>query len=100
MELDSTLNIYFPLVPENEYVLDAIDWYILKRIIERGHKVPGYSLEARSEFTNPAIAWEQKRKLARNKITVMDEDEREKISRIIRTFLLDYNSYTDSIKQY
>jgi len=91
IELDANLKLYFPLIPDNEDVLTALDWYILKRLLERGHLVPNFSLKDNNEFTNPALAWEKYKKIARNSVINIDSDTRSEISKILRTFIVDYN---------
>ena len=93
LEYDATTRLYFPYVPDNEKTLRAIEWYLLMSILQRGHKVHGYSLDTKSPYTNPATQWEIYRKKARNSINQMDSDEREQISRLIRTFIVNYDNY-------
>jgi len=87
VSFDTNLKLYFPLVPNNEDILEALDWYLLKRVLERGHIVPGYSLKENNEFTNPALAWEKHMRIARNSVINIDSDLRNELSKIIRTFI-------------
>jgi hypothetical protein len=96
VELDSNLKLYFPLVPNDENVLNALDWYILKRLLERNHSIVPYSLKENNEFTNPAIAWEKAKKIARNSIITIDNDERHHMSMMIRSFIQDYDYYNST----
>jgi len=89
--LNTNLNLYFPSIPNNEDVLIALDWYMLKRLLERGHIVYGYSLKENNEFTNPALAWEKWKKIARNSVIHIDSDERSAISNMLKTFIQNYN---------
>ncbi len=89
--LNTNLNLYFPSIPNDENVLTALDWYIFKRLLERGHEVYNYSLKENNEFTNPALAWEKWKKIARNSVIHIDSDERAAISSMIRTFIQNYN---------
>lgn len=92
-ELDATTNIYFPLIPDDNKLIDALEWYILKRLLERGHKVGEFSLAKNNTFLNPAMAWEIARKKAINSIEAMDADERQQVSKIKRDFIQDYDYY-------
>lgn len=90
VEFDSNLRLYFPTVPDNEDVLVALDWYLLKRILERGHNVPGYSLRDANPFTNPGLAFKEQKPIARNSMLHISLDEREELSKQLRTFIKDY----------
>lgn len=91
---DEETQLWFPLIPDKEEVYDALEQYVLRRILGRGHKVGDLSLKENNEFLNPGLAWEKHRKKARNAISRMDTDQREILSKKIRTFLSDYNFYT------
>jgi len=93
-DFDAETNAYYPRVPDNEEVLEALDWYILLRMIQRGHEVKGFSLTNNNEYTNPGIAFDQAMKRARNSVNAWDSENRELISRLNRSFVLDYNNYT------
>ena len=94
IEYDTTSRIYFPLIPENEELLIALEWYIILRLLQRGHAVGEYSLKVNNEYLNPAMAWEISKKKARNNVTIFTPDEREAISKLINTFLVDKSNYT------
>jgi len=97
-ELDTTTNLYFPLIPDDEDLITALEWYILKRLLERGHKVNNYSLSVNNEHLNPALAWDIWRKKAISSISSIDPDEREQISKVTRTFIQNANYYdTDAL---
>jgi hypothetical protein len=92
---DSTNRVYFPSVPDNEAILEALDWYILKRLLERGHNIANYSLKDNNPYTNPAMAWDLKKKSARNSAITMDADERHEISKMIRSLITNNTYYYD-----
>lgn len=100
VELDTTTNLYFPLIPDDEELIEALSWYVVMRIMRRGHKVPGYSLKDNNVYTNPAMAWERHQKIAINSVTALDADERDEISNMMRTFLYDKNYYTSGSFNY
>lgn len=93
IELDTTTKLYFPLIPDSVELITALEWYILKRIVERGHKVRDFTIDSNNEFKNPALAWEIHKKRAINSVDRFDLDERHEISNQIRTFLDDYTFY-------
>ncbi len=88
LELDTTTNLYFPLIPDNQDLLTALEWYVLQRLLERGHKVRDFRLNVvTAEFERWA-------RIARNSVGKMDMDERNEISNMMRTFLYDRNYHT------
>lgn len=93
--LDSNLNIYFPLIPDNQDLITALEWYILKRLLERGHRFEQFSLTANNEFTNPALAWEKWKRIARISVSRIDADEREQLSRMKCTLLTNKYYYSE-----
>jgi hypothetical protein len=57
-------------------------------VIRRGHNHAVYSLKDNSPYTNPAMIWEKSKKKAMNSLSKLDRDGRERVSDIIRTFLM------------
>ncbi len=100
LELDTVTNLYFPLIPDNQDLITALEYYILKRLLERGHKIREFSLSTPNEYLNPAIAWERWSKIAKNSVLSLDADDRNEISNMIRTFLYDKNYYTSGSFNY
>lgn len=94
-EDDKETGLCYPLVPDNEALLKAIDYYILLRIIQRGHNVPGYSLRDANPYTNPAQLWDRQMKKARNSLGAMSKEEREKVSKLQRSFLINSDRWSD-----
>ncbi len=94
VEFDSHNRIYFPLIPNNEELLEALDNYILMRLLQRGHKVYEYSLKENNPYTNPAIAWNQAIPIVRNSIAKLDSDDRYSISMMLRSFIDNYANYS------
>jgi len=97
VSLDATTGMYFPIIPDNEHLLEAIDFYLITRIVQRGHKVEGYTLNGATRLTNPALAWEHYRKIARSKIQPLDDEELHQISNLMGTFLINTNKYYNDI---
>jgi len=64
-------------------------------MLERGHVIKGFSFEGNNQYTNPGIAFDLAKKKARNSANAFGLEEREIISRLNRSFILDYNNYTE-----
>lgn len=92
VELDTVSGLYFPLIPNNEDLIAGLSNYILAKILTRGHKVREFSISANNEFLNPALYWKNHKQAIRNRLAQFDLDDRENISQMIRTFLVDFNS--------
>lgn len=93
VEFDTTTRLWFPNIPDDIEVLNALDWYILMKIMRRGHNVPGYSFSDNNPFTNPAIAWEKGKQKAINSVGRLDNEDRKQLSDIMLNFIQDKNSY-------
>jgi hypothetical protein len=93
VEYDKFNDIIIPKVPDDAYVIEALQWFIILKLLYKGFKHPVFSLDGNNEFTNPGIQWEKNKKRARNSVNIIDADERENISKLIRKFIQDYNSY-------
>lgn len=93
IEYDTNSRLWFPQIPDVEDLLIALDWYILKRLLERGHDVVGYSLNNNNEYTNPALAWDKYKKVAYSSLNPIDFDTRKQLSDTIRNFIVNKNYY-------
>lgn len=93
LDYDVEMGIYFPKIPDVEKIIDTICDYIKMKMLQRNIPIPGMSLRENNEFTNPGISYKNKIKGARNSVNAMDADAREQLSRLIRTFLINYNAY-------
>jgi hypothetical protein len=91
VEFDTITDLYFPLIPDNEDLFIALKWYILRKLLERGHKVGQFSLSANNIYLNPGLAWDKYSKIAKNSVSKLDGDDRHNISIMLRTFLSNYN---------
>jgi hypothetical protein len=76
---------YIPKVPINSVIQNAIVWYIIYCILRKGHKHPTYSLESKNPITNPFAMWQQEKKKAINEAGSIDAEERESLSKTMRT---------------
>lgn len=63
-----------PKVPDHEAILEALTWYILMSILQRGYKHPVYSLNSNSFVTNPYLMYRKIRLNAKNKSADEDRD--------------------------
>jgi len=95
-ELDTTTGLYFPLIADDEELINAISNYVLSKILGRGHTITGLSLRENNPFTNPRLAWEQSKPKARNSLMTIDDDDRHIMSILTRNFIADYNRYNVS----
>jgi len=96
LSFDADSNIFFPLIPDNEELHTALEWYILRQLLYRRYNLPGLSLRDNNPFTNPALAWEKHKLIARNSLVSLDTDDREAISRMLRSLLSNYYRYYES----
>ena len=100
LELDTETNLYFPLIPEDEHLFTALQSYILMMLLQRGHKVGNLSFEKNNEMLNPMISWKLNSRKAKNSVNRLDLDGKEEISKMVRSFLQDYNYYTQDAINY
>jgi len=102
MELDTDYNLYFPIIPDNQDVIEAMSFYILINILQRGYKHSVYSLESNSPVTNPHYIYygvnnkSGLRKKARLSIGANDVDTERGIVKRVNTFLYSQNEYFTS----
>ena len=89
-------NIFMPQVPNNPFVLEALKWFVMFRILQKGTKHPIFNLRDQNPYTNPGIAWDMYSKKARNSVSTLTSDERENLSKFLRTFLNDINYHNSS----
>ena len=91
---DFESNIYIPSVPDDIYVIEAVEWYIIMSLLIRGHKHPIYDIGSNNPFTNPQVQWETNLKKARNSIGFTRED-RLAINVMKTSFISDFVDYAD-----
>lgn len=80
---DSDYQMLFPLIPNDENLINAITHYILRVILMRGYKHPILSLEKNNEFVNPAMSYERFKRRARNSCNSLSSDAKEALSRLL-----------------
>jgi len=89
-EYDTELEVDVPLVPDNEYVLDALSWYLLYHILLRGYKHPSITWEQALEM------WENKKWSARNRSTSLNPEEREYHRLVWSSMLINKDAWSNS----
>ena len=94
VEYDEQTGIYWPYVPDVEQIKAAIESFILTKMLQKGYIHPVYNLRDGNPYTNPALKYDKvDRKKAMNSIILSDEDEREEVSKLMRTFLVNSAAY-------
>jgi len=74
---DDELKHEVPLIPDNEKVLFACEWYVLYRILVRGYKHPVFNLANNNPELNPAKQWRLWASKASNSISALNKDQRD-----------------------
>jgi hypothetical protein len=93
IEYDKVNDRVIPQIPDDAYVIEALQWFIILKLLYKGFKHPVFDLSTSNEFTNPGIQWEKNKKRARNSVNIIDADERNQISVLLRKFIQNYDSY-------
>jgi len=75
------------LIPDNEFLIEALQWYVLTRLIGRGYKHHTFDYRAAKQ------EWEDGRRRARRSVGSMSADQREKASQVFRNFLVDVHKW-------
>lgn len=75
------------MIPDDEFFIDALEWYVLLRLSGRGYK--------HAIFTYPdcEVRWDKAKRIARRAVSTFTEDQRERASNIFRGFLSDYDKW-------
>jgi hypothetical protein len=100
VEIDEKTRLEFPLIPDVDSLIEAISWFILIRILQRGHIHPIYSLSSQDPFTNPLIIYngsDDRRHgrivgykiKAKNDCSLLDRDAQNQISTVNRNLIID-----------
>lgn len=74
---DDELGHEVPLIPKDEKLLYALEWYILYRILVRGYKHPVFNLANNNPELNPSKQWRLWANKASNSIAALNKDERD-----------------------
>lgn len=87
VEEEGKTKVLYPLIPDNPILFEALEFYILTKLLQKGYNHPLFSLSHQSEILNPYLRWLKLRKQAANSVTSLSFDERAVISTQIRTLL-------------
>ena len=82
-EYEETLDCIFPIIPDDEYLIESISQYCLRNILMRGYKHPILSLQSNNEFINPAMAYTRSKISARNSCNAMTPAAKEALKLLI-----------------
>lgn len=86
-ENNTILKQTFPLIPNDEILLEALRVYLLMQILMTGYVHPIYNLSVNNPWTNPQFMFKDLVKLAKISVGRMDPLDRHKVSKQINTFI-------------
>lgn len=91
---DRDLNMHFVMVPDNERLLYALQYFVLHNLLVRGMVHPIYKVDHRDPSLRPLELYEMNMKIAKREIGAMNMGE--------RLFLMDAitNFYTERYPEY
>ena len=87
-EYDSELDMIFPLIPDDEYLKEAIVQYCLMNMLRRGFKHHTLTLQANNRYVNPAQGYDYFIPKARNSCNSLSPQAKESLSKILNITLL------------
>lgn len=87
-EYDSELDMIFPLIPDDEYLKEAITQYCLMNMLRRGLKHHTLTLQANNRYVNPAQGYDYFIPKARNSCNSLSPQAKESLSKILNITLL------------
>jgi len=79
---DQDFEMIFPLIPDDENLIQALTFYILGQMLMRGYKHSLLSYTTNNEFLNPGMGWTKYSKLARNSCNAMSPDSKRTLSKL------------------
>lgn len=62
---DDAYGVYLPVIPDNAYILEALTYYCMYKMLCRGYQHPVFNLAASQYGTNPYYMWMQLKDKAR-----------------------------------
>ena len=80
---DENLDILFPIIPDNEDLIECITQYCLWYILMRGYKHPILSLSTNNPFINPAQAFTNGQMAARNSCNALSHSAKKTLSKLL-----------------
>lgn len=93
VEAVDSYKVIMPKVPNDIHVINAVKWFIMVKLLQRGYVHPVFNLRENNPFTNPALAWQEETFKARNSVSTMDQGERRVISEMTREFIKNYDYF-------
>lgn len=82
-EYAEELDTIFPIIPDDEILINCIIQYCLKNILMRGYKHPILSLATNNDLINPGLAYKNTKIAARNSCNVISPSAKESLSKLI-----------------
>ena len=80
---DEQLDILFPVIPDNEDLIECLTQYCLWFILMRGYKHPVLSLTANNKFINPSQAFAEGMIAARNSCNALSPNAKKTLSKLL-----------------
>lgn len=87
-EYDDDMDTIFPLIPDDENLFNAILYYCLKNILQRGYHHPTLNLTSNNPYTNPALAYEKYSLKARNSCNALSPSVKKSLSSLLNISLI------------
>lgn len=75
------------LIPDDEFLIDNLEWYVLLRLMGRGYKHHVFT------YNDANTMYSESRRHARESVEAMSLDQREMASRHFRQFITDYSQW-------
>ncbi len=88
--------VLYPMIPNNFLLFEALEFYILLKLLQKGLKHPVFSLDSQNPVTNVYSRWKEARRRAQNNVTALSFDERNVISYEIRK-LIHFEGYEGEV---
>lgn len=85
---DEDMDTIFPLIPDDENLFNAIMYYCLKNILQRGYHHPVLNLTSNNHYTNPALAYEKYSMKARNSCNALSPSVKKSLSSLLNISLI------------
>lgn len=78
--IDSNYGINFPMIPDVQYVTEAIAWYCFRNLLGRGYKHHTFN------YADADNQWLKYKRLAESELGAMDSDAREQVREILTDY--------------
>jgi len=87
IDLDVDTKLYYPLIPDIEPLKEALRWYIMRLLLYRGYIHPMFNLKDNNPYTNPGMAYDKIKYVARAKCNTMNLDRRKNLANVMNEFV-------------